>query len=173
MFLPSCVLFGENLEILHKSRGTIWFIRIPCGLHQNTLTIPIFAQGERAWRKKYVLYSRSDAESAVRHQADRSGIDYHTRHSSARAVHGNAVCLSGAGQYIAGGYSYQSVPVIYCCIIRAICMRVTSSLQHEIGTFCFGISGLQLRGLPEGHFTRRKTDSCVRRWTIDHMQGAQ
>ena len=49
--------------------------------------------------------------------------------------------------------------------------EVTSSLHHEIGTFCFGISGLHLRGLPEGHFTRAET-GFVRPAVdeIDHIQ---
>ena len=48
---------------------------------------------------------------------------------------------------------------------------MTSSLHHEIGTFCFGISGLHLRGLPEGHFTRAET-GFVRPAVdeIDHIQ---
>ena len=107
---------------------------------------------------------RSDAESAVRHQADRSGIGYHARHSSARAVHGNAVCLSG-------GYSYPIRTGDILLYNQGDLHEVTSSLQHEIGTLCFGISGLQLCGLPEGHFTKAE-NGFVRPAMdeIDHMQ---
>ena len=62
----------------------------------------------------------------------------------------------GAGQYIAGGYSYPIRTGDILLYNQGDLHEVTSSLQHEIGTFCFGISGLQLRGLPEGHSPGQK-----------------
>ena len=77
----------------------------------------------------------------------------------------------GAGQYIAGGYSYPIRTGDILLYNQGDLHEVTSSLQHEIGTFCFGISGLQLRGLPEGHFTRAE-NGFVRPAMdeIDHIQ---
>lgn len=77
----------------------------------------------------------------------------------------------GAGQYIAGGYSYPIRTGDILLYNQGDLHEVTSSLQHEIGTFCFGISGLQLCGLPEGHFTKAE-NGFVRPAMdeIDHMQ---
>lgn len=77
----------------------------------------------------------------------------------------------GAGQYIAGGYSYPIRTGDILLYNQGDLHEVTSSLYHEIGTFCFGISGLHLRGLPEGHFTRAET-GFVRPAVdeIDHIQ---
>ena len=77
----------------------------------------------------------------------------------------------GAGQYIAGGYSYPIRTGDILLYNQGDLHEVTSSLHHEIGTFCFGISGLHLRGLPEGHFTRADT-GFVRPAVdeIDHIQ---
>lgn len=76
-----------------------------------------------------------------------------------------------AGQYIAGGYSYPIRTGDILLYNQGDLHEVTSSLHHEIGTFCFGISGLHLRGLPEGHFTRAET-GFVRPAVdeIDHIQ---
>ena len=77
----------------------------------------------------------------------------------------------GAGQYIAGGYSYPIRTGDILLYNQGDLHEVTSSLYHEIGTFCFGISGLHLRGLPEGHITRAET-GFVRPAVdeIDHIQ---
>ena len=77
----------------------------------------------------------------------------------------------GAGQYIAGGYSYPIRTGDILLYNQGDLHEVTSSLHHEIGTFCFGISGLHLRGLPEGHFTQAET-GFVRPAVdeIDHIQ---
>lgn len=77
----------------------------------------------------------------------------------------------GAGQYIAGGYSYPIRTGDILLYNQGDLHEVTSSLHHEIGTFYFGISGLHLRGLPEGHFTRAET-GFVRPAVdeIDHIQ---
>lgn len=77
----------------------------------------------------------------------------------------------GAGQYIAGGYSYPIRTGDILLYNQGDLHEVTSSLQHEIGTLCFGISGLQLCGLPEGHFTKAE-NGFVRPAMdeIDHMQ---
>ena len=77
----------------------------------------------------------------------------------------------GAGQYIAGGCSYPIRTGDILLYNQGDLHKVTSSLHHEIGTFCFGISGLHLRGLPEGHFTRAET-GFVRPAVdeIDHIQ---
>ena len=77
----------------------------------------------------------------------------------------------GAGQYIAGGYRYPIRTGDILLYNQGDLHEVTSSLHHEIGTFCFGISGLHLRGLPEGHFTRAET-GFVRPAVdeIDHIQ---
>lgn len=77
----------------------------------------------------------------------------------------------GAGQYIAGGYSYPIRTGDILLYNQGDLHEVTSSLHHEIGTFCFGISGLHLCGLPEGHFTREET-GFVRPAVdeIDHIQ---
>lgn len=71
----------------------------------------------------------------------------------------------GAGQYIAGGYSYPIRTGDILLYNQGDLHEVTSSLQHEIGTFCFGISGLQLCDCRKGISPRQKTDLCVRRWT--------
>lgn len=77
----------------------------------------------------------------------------------------------GAGKYIAGGYSYPIRTGDILLYNQGDLHEVTSSLHHEIGTFCFGISGLHLRGLPERHFTRAET-GFVRPAVdeIDHIQ---
>ena len=77
----------------------------------------------------------------------------------------------GAGQYIAGGYSYPIRTGDILLYNQGDLHEVTSSLHHEIGTFCCGIAGLHLRGLPEGHFTRAET-GFVRPAVdeIDHIQ---
>lgn len=77
----------------------------------------------------------------------------------------------GAGQYIAGGYSYPIRTGDILLYNQGDLHEVTTSLHHEIGTFCFGIAGLHLRGLPEGHFTRAET-GFVRPAVdeIDHIQ---
>lgn len=79
--------------------------------------------------------------------------------------------IRARGQYIAGGYSYPIRTGDILLYNQGDLHEVTSSLHHEIGTFCFGISGLHLRGLPEGHFTRAET-GFVRPAVdeIDHIQ---
>ena len=77
----------------------------------------------------------------------------------------------GMGQYIAGGYSYPIRTGDILLYNQGDLHEVTSSLNHEIGTFCFGISNLQLRGLPNGHFADRE-QGFVRPALdeIDHIQ---
>ena len=77
----------------------------------------------------------------------------------------------GAGQYIAGGYSYPIRTGDILLYNQGELHEETTTLHHDNGTFCFGISGLHLRGLPEGHFTRAET-GFVRPAVdeIDHIQ---
>lgn len=76
-----------------------------------------------------------------------------------RAVHRHArftemlYVYQGAGQYIAGGYSYAIRTGDVLLYNQGDLHEVTSSLHHEIGTYCFGLSNLRLGRLAEGHFS--------------------
>ena len=59
----------------------------------------------------------------------------------------------GAGQYVAGGYSYAIRTGDVLLYNQGDLHEVTSSLHHEIGTYCFGLSNLRLGRLAEGHFS--------------------
>lgn len=59
----------------------------------------------------------------------------------------------GAGQYVAGGYSYAIRTGDVLLYNQGDLHEVTSSLHHEIGTYCFGLSNLRLDRLAEGHFS--------------------
>ena len=75
-----------------------------------------------------------------------------------RAVHRHArftemlYVYQGAGQYVAGGYSYAIRTGDVLLYNQGDLHEVTSSLHHEIGTYCFGLSNLRLGRLAEGHF---------------------
>lgn len=76
-----------------------------------------------------------------------------------RAVHRHArftemlYVYQGAGQYVAGGYSYAIRTGDVLLYNQGDPHEVTSSLHHEIGTYCFGLSNLRLGRLAEGHFS--------------------
>lgn len=76
-----------------------------------------------------------------------------------RAVHRHArftemlYVYQGAGQYVAGGYSYAIRTGDVLLYNQGDLHEVTSSLHHEIGTYCFGLSNLRLDRLAEGHFS--------------------
>lgn len=76
-----------------------------------------------------------------------------------RAVHRHArftemlYVYQGAGQYVAGGYSYAIRTGDVLLYNQGDLHEVTSSLPHEIGTYCFGLSNLRLGRLAEGHFS--------------------
>ena len=76
-----------------------------------------------------------------------------------RAVHRHArftemlYVYQGAGQYAAGGYSYAIRTGDVLLYNQGDLHVVTSSLHHEIGTYCFGLSNLRLGRLAEGHFS--------------------
>lgn len=76
-----------------------------------------------------------------------------------RAVHRHArftemlYVYQGAGQYVAGGYSYAIRTGDVLLYNPGDLHEVTSSLHHEIGTYCFGLSNLRLGRLAEGHFS--------------------
>jgi AraC-like DNA-binding protein len=76
-----------------------------------------------------------------------------------RAVHRHArftemlYVYQGAGQYVAGGYSYAIRTGDVLLYNQGDLHEVTSSLHHEIGTYCFGLSNLRLGRLAEGHFS--------------------
>ena len=54
----------------------------------------------------------------------------------------------GAGQYVAGGYSYAIRTGDVLLYNQGDLHEVTSSLHHEIGTYCFGLSNLRARCPP-------------------------
>lgn len=76
-----------------------------------------------------------------------------------RAVHRHArftemlYVYQGAGQYVAGGYSYAIRTGDVLLYNQGDLHEVTSSMHHEIGTYCFGLSNLRLGRLAEGHFS--------------------
>lgn len=76
-----------------------------------------------------------------------------------RAVHRHArftemlYVYQGAGQYVAGGCSYAIRTGDVLLYNQGDPHEVTSSLHHEIGTYCFGLSNLRLGRLAEGHFS--------------------
>lgn len=94
-----------------------------------------------------------------------------------RAVHRHArftemlYVYQGAGQYVAGGYSYAIRTGDVLLYNQGDPHEVTSSLHHEIGTYCFGLSNLRLGRLAEGHFSDPK-HGFVRPAAdeIDHIQ---
>lgn len=59
----------------------------------------------------------------------------------------------GEGIYIVDGYSYEIRAGDLLLYNKGDLHEVTSSTAHEIGTFCFGISGLRLTGHAEGWMT--------------------
>lgn len=59
----------------------------------------------------------------------------------------------GEGIYIVDGYSYEVRAGDLLLYNMGDLHEVTSSTAHEIGTFCFGISGLRLIGCAEGWMT--------------------
>lgn len=76
-----------------------------------------------------------------------------------RAIHRHKDCTEilfvyqGAGQYVVEGHSYPIRIGDILLYNQGDLHEVTSSAQHEIGTICFGIDGVCLEGLPEGHLT--------------------
>lgn len=88
-----------------------------------------------------------------------------------RAVHRHArftemlYVYQGAGQYVAGGYSYAIRTGDVLLYNQGDLHEVTSSLHHEIGTYCFGLSNLRLGRLAEGHFSDPNMALCGRRRT--------
>ncbi|MDY3619130.1 helix-turn-helix domain-containing protein [Agathobaculum sp.] len=59
----------------------------------------------------------------------------------------------GEGTYIVDGYSYSIRPGDLLLYNQGDLHEVSSASEHEIGTFCFGISGLSLNGLTPGQMT--------------------
>ena len=125
-----------------------------CGLCKNTLYYTHIYTGGKSMAEEIrfvsgqmpsLLYATKQIVAA---SAITRAIHRHERFTEMLYVY------QGAGQYIAGGYSYPIRTGDILLYNQGDLHEVTSSLQHEIGTFCFGISGLQLRGLPEGHFTK-------------------
>lgn len=142
-----------------------------CGLCKNTLYYTHIYTGGKSMAEEIrfvsgqmpsLLYATKQIVAA---SAITRAIHRHERFTEMLYVY------QGAGQYIAGGYSYPIRTGDILLYNQGDLHEVTSSLQHEIGTFCFGISGLQLRGLPEGHFTKAE-NGFVRPAMdeIDHMQ---
>ena len=82
-----------------------------------------------------------------------------------RAVHRHArftemlYVYQGAGQYVAGGYSYAIRTGDVLLYNQGDLHEVTSSLHHEIGTYCFGLSNLRVI------FPTRNMALCGRRRT--------
>ena len=85
-----------------------------------------------------------------------------------RAVHRHArftemlYVYQGAGQYVAGGYSYAIRTGDVLLYNQGDLHEVTSSLHHEIGTYCFGLSNLRLGRVI---FPPRNMALCGRRRT--------
>ena len=63
----------------------------------------------------------------------------------------------GTGQYVVEGYTYTIQPGDILLYNQGDLHEVTSSSHHEIGTLCFGISGLKFAGMPYGHFCTPET----------------
>ncbi|RHT87297.1 AraC family transcriptional regulator [Butyricicoccus sp. AM27-36] len=170
-FFVLAFCFVKTLEILHKKQGYQF------GLYGFLWSAP----------KYDILYLYShrgeSMEEGVRFVSGQMpSLLYATKQIVAastitRAIHRHErftemlYVYQGAGQYIAGGYSYPIRTGDILLYNQGDLHEVTSSLQHEIGTFCFGISSLQLCGLPEGHFTKAE-NGFVRPAMdeIDHMQ---
>ena len=142
-----------------------------CGLCKNTLYYTHIYTGGKSMAEEIrfvsgqmpsLLYATKQIVAA---SAITRAIHRHERFTEMLYVY------QGAGQYIAGGYSYPIRTGDILLYNQGDLHEVTSSLQHEIGTLCFGISGLQLCGLPEGHFTKAE-NGFVRPAMdeIDHMQ---
>lgn len=71
----------------------------------------------------------------------------------------------GAGQYIAGGYSYPIRTGDILLYNQGDLHEVTSSLHHEIGTFCFGIPVFICAACRRDILPGRKPVSSARRST--------
>ena len=59
----------------------------------------------------------------------------------------------GEGVYTVDGYSYPIRQGDLLLYNQGALHEVASATAHEIGTFCFGVAGLTLNGLPPGHMT--------------------
>ncbi|MCI9554713.1 AraC family transcriptional regulator [uncultured Oscillibacter sp.] len=67
----------------------------------------------------------------------------------------------GEGCYILNGRSYPIYPGDFLFSNQGDLHEVQSATHREIGTICFGIEGLELKGLPPGCFTEAK-DGYIR-----------
>ncbi len=68
---------------------------------------------------------------------------------------------TGEGYYIVNGSSYPIYPGDFLFSNQGDLHEVQSATHREIGTICFGIEGLALKGLPPGCFTQAK-DGFIR-----------
>ena len=67
----------------------------------------------------------------------------------------------GEGCYILNGRSYPIYPGDFLFSNQGDLHEVQSATHREIGTICFGLEGLELKGLPPGCFTEAK-DGYIR-----------
>ena len=67
----------------------------------------------------------------------------------------------GEGCYILNGRSYPIYPGDFLFSNQGDLHEVQSATHREIGTICFGVEGLELKGLPPGCFTEAK-DGYIR-----------
>ena len=67
----------------------------------------------------------------------------------------------GEGCYILNGRSYPIYPGDFLFSNQGDLHEVQSATHREIGTICFGIEGLELKGLPPGCFTEAR-DGYIR-----------
>lgn len=76
-----------------------------------------------------------------------------------RSIHSHHDCTEllyvyrGEGTYIADGYSYEIQPGDLLLYNQGDLHEVTSLTSHEIGTYCFGMTGLCLTNYPDGHMS--------------------
>ena len=156
MFLCSCVLFCENFRrnIAQKAGASNLVYTDSCGLMRKcAILYPYSAQGEQTMAEAATLCLRPDAGVAVRHSSRPSRR--RPLPAPCTATSASPKCctsIRARGSTSRADTATPSALAISLLYNQGDLHEVTSSLHHEIGTFCFGISGLHLRGLPEGTF---------------------
>ena len=156
--------FGGFAGILHKKNLCRFGLYGILRLHPNAIYCTHIYTGDNTMAEEICFVSVrcrvccTPPSRSLRHRLSRA-IHRHERFTEMLYVY------QGAGQYIAGGYSCPIRTGDILLYNQGDLHEVTSSLQHEIGTFCFGFSICSSTGLRKGISPRRKTGLCVRRWT--------
>lgn len=105
-----------------------------------------------------------------------------THSTVTRAMHRHEDCTEllyvyqGSGQYEVEGYRYPIRAGDLLLYNQGDLHEVTSSSRLEIGTICFGLADVELRGLPAGHltapahgFVRPAEEQTARFHTLCHL----